>query len=45
MVDVGPAIEGVPNAAKLSKWSKDRSLEFIEIVMERVATFDEIRCF
>jgi hypothetical protein len=43
MVDVCPAVEGIPNTAKLSEWSKEGSLELIEIVMKSIAAFDEIR--
>lgn len=41
-VDVHPLVEGVPNAAELSDWPKDGSLELVKIMVESVTALDEV---
>jgi hypothetical protein len=45
VVDAGPGINRIPDTAELSKRPEYGSLKLIEIVMEGVTAFDEIRGF
>jgi hypothetical protein len=42
VIEAGAAIERIPNTAQLSKGSEHGPLEFIEVMMEEVAAFDEV---
>jgi hypothetical protein len=42
MIDVCSLVEGVPNAAELSDWPKDGSLELVKIMVESVTALDEV---
>lgn len=41
LVDFGPAVEGHPDAAELGEGAKLGPLQFVDVVMEGVAGFDE----
>jgi hypothetical protein len=43
LIDIGTLVQRVPDTSQLSKWTKERPLQLIEVVVEHVAAFDELR--
>jgi hypothetical protein len=43
LVNFGTLVQGVPDTAQLRKWTKERSLQLIDIMVELVAAFDKLR--
>lgn len=43
LVSLGSVVQGHPDAAQLSKGSKLRALELVDVMMESVAGFNEFR--
>jgi len=44
LIDLGPLVKIVPDAAELSKRAKVWSLELIQVMVKIIAAFDKIRC-